>query len=53
MKRHRCGDAVCFQGAFSKKSKADSKARAVGGRVKAVRYSSTNYRYVVLTNKKK
>jgi len=50
--RHRCGDKVCFHGAFSKKSKAKEKAAKVGGRVKGQFIRRGDYRYIVLTSKK-
>jgi hypothetical protein len=50
--RHRCGDKVCFHGAFTSKSKAQAKASKVKGTVKGIRYGRGDYRYLVTTPKK-
>lgn len=53
---HRCGDKVCFHGAFAKKSVAEAKkARVKGARIIStfVGPRGSDHRYLVVTSKKK
>jgi hypothetical protein len=50
----RCGEKVCFHGAFVLKSHAKQKAEQLkGARIKFVHLKRGGWRYAVLTSKKK
>jgi hypothetical protein len=52
-RREKCGNLVCFHGAFKKKSDAEAKARSrKGAFIKNIRVRAGDYRYLVMTQKK-
>jgi hypothetical protein len=53
-KKSKCGNVVCFHGAFKSKSDAERKAAGrKGAFVKNIRVRAGDYRYLVMTQKKR
>jgi hypothetical protein len=53
MAKKKCGNVVCFHGAFKKKSDAEAKARSrKGAFVKGTWVGAHDHRYLVMTQKR-
>lgn len=49
----KCGFEVCFHGAFTSKERAKAKEREVGGFIRGRHVGRGDFRYIVMTRKRR